>query len=76
MPIYGCGYKMTLCLAEAENMYYKESDIPDRHYEPDGSPDNIRTDRKAQQSLKNYLLIINSITALGPLDFPESKFPT
>ncbi len=51
---------MTLCLAEDENIYYKESDIPEKHYDPKEGPDNIRTDRQTTAIIEKNLVDDNS----------------
>ena len=51
----GCGYKLTLRLAVDENVFYKESAIPEKHYDPEESPDNIRADKETIETIINYL---------------------
>lgn len=55
----GCGYKLTLDLADGDHMSYKELSIPEQHYDPEESPDKIRADKETMSSSNNYLLIIS-----------------
>jgi len=81
----GCGYKLTLCLPDDYNVFYKESAIPDKHYDPEESPDNIRADKETIESIEN-LLVKNKfkknygpkrlISDLRSMNVPESKIPT
>ncbi len=57
----GCGYKLTLHLAVDENVFYKESAIPEKHYDPEESPDNIRADTQTIETIEK-LLIKNKFT--------------
>ncbi len=50
-----CGYKLTLPLAEDENISFKESAIPEKHYDPEESPDNIRTDTRTTEIIERLL---------------------
>lgn len=81
----GCGYKLTLRLAVDENVFYKESAIPEKHYDPEESPDNIRADKQTIETIEK-LLVKNKFTKnYGPkrlisdlrsMNVPESKIPT
>jgi hypothetical protein len=76
---------LTLHLAEDENGSYKESAIPEKHYDPEESPDNIRTDMQTTEIIKR-LLVNNKLTKnYGPkhlifdlrsMNILESKIPT
>jgi hypothetical protein len=80
----GCGYKLTLRLAEDENVYYEESDIPEKHFDPEESPDNIRFDRETTALIKKLLVDNKHTKNYGPkqliselrsLKAQESKTP-
>jgi hypothetical protein len=81
----GCGYKLTLHLAVDENVFYKESAIPEKHNDPEESPDNIRADKQTIETIEK-LLVKNKFTKkYGPkhlisdlqsMNVPESKIPT
>jgi hypothetical protein len=81
----GCGYKLTLRLAEDENVYCKESDLPEKHFNPEESPDNNKLDRETTAVIKRLLVDNKHTKNYGPkhlisdlwsLKVPESKIPT
>jgi hypothetical protein len=66
-------------------VYYKETDLPEKHFDPEESPDNVRLDRETTALIES-LLVDNKhtknyspkhlISDLQSLKVPESKIPT
>jgi len=52
---------LTLRLPDDYNVFYKESAIPEKHYDPEESPDNIRADTQTIETIEK-LLIKNKFT--------------
>jgi hypothetical protein len=68
-----------------KTFFYKESAIPEKHYDPEKSPDNIRADKQTIETVEK-LLVKNKFTKnYGPkrlisdlqsMNVPDSKIPT